>query len=100
MKVILNWSFRTTGVRRAMDLSTTTNLAAAITPNKEQTKFEMPGMVTSLLNMTNRVTYEKYVNRLPYVVVVLILRMFYFRVKHFLKWGGGVRFVGVTIYDA
>ena len=34
------------------------------------------GIVTSLLNMTTRVTHEKYATWFPDVVVVLILRVF------------------------
>ena len=36
---------------------------------------KMAGIVTSLLNMTTRVTYEKYAPRFPDVVLVLILRV-------------------------
>ena len=39
------------------------------------TKLEKAGIVTSLLNIATRVTYEKYVIRFPDVVVVLILQM-------------------------
>ena len=35
-----------------------------------------------ILNMTTRATYEKYASRFPNVVVVLLLRVFQFPVKH------------------
>ena len=48
----------------------------------QSARLEKAENATSLLNMTTRITYEKYDGRFPGVLCVLILRVFYFLVKH------------------